>query len=123
MDKLKEIRYEITFEKNDEQFTHTVSLPLSSLEHFVVAADPPDCCKLEYNQCDNCPLSPKEKPYCPVALRLIPFVEMNACVSYDKVFCQVSMGDKVIQKQTVIDPLFQEPAPNEFRRTVTVTPP
>lgn len=106
MDETKEIRYDITFVKNGETFSHRVSLPLGSMEHRVQVEDPPDWCELEYKQCDNCPLNPKEDPYCPLALRLIPFVEMSSCVSFDEVACQVTMDDKTITKNTTAQEAF-----------------
>lgn len=106
MDESKEIKYEITFDKTGDTFTHSVSLPLRSLENFVVVEDPPDWCDLEYKKCVNCPLDPEEHPHCPLALRLIPFVEMTSCVSFDQVSCQVTMDDKTIRKHTTAQEAF-----------------
>ncbi|MDX1694788.1 MAG: hypothetical protein R3208_13560 [Ketobacteraceae bacterium] len=106
MEDTKEIKYEITFDNTGEVFSHSVSLPLGSLENFVVVEEPPDWCELEYKKCDNCPLDPREHPYCPLALRLIPFVEMASCVSYDPVTCKVHMDDKIIQKRTTAQEAF-----------------
>ncbi|MCG8672446.1 MAG: hypothetical protein MI867_23780 [Pseudomonadales bacterium] len=100
MDESKEITYEISFAKSDDVFVHTVSLEPDALEHFVLVEDAPEWCDLEYKRCSNCPLDTDTQPHCPLALRLIPFVEMKSCVSYDEVDCKVSMDDKTIQKQT-----------------------
>ena len=68
--------------------------------------DPPDWCRLDYKKCHNCPLNAKENPYCPLALRLIPFVEMESCVSYDHVLCRVTIEGKTIEKQTTAQEAF-----------------
>lgn len=106
MDATKNVRYEVTFDKSEETFVHTVSIPLHSLEPTPVVEDPPEWCELEYKKCDNCPLNPEEYPYCPLALKLIPFVEMESCVSFDKVTCRVHMDDKLIEKRTTAQEAF-----------------
>lgn len=106
LDESKDIQYDIAFDKGDEKFVHKISLNLKSLVHFVRADNPPTWCDLEYKKCPNCPLNKDNNPHCPLALRLIPFVEMKSCVSYDMVTCRVSMDDKVIEKHTTAQEAF-----------------
>lgn len=106
MEETKDITYEIHFVKSDEKFIHSVSLNLRTLENQPEVEDPPDWCELEYKKCSNCPLDSESTPHCPLALRLIPFVEMDSCVSYDEVDCNVSIDDKQIQKSTTAQEAF-----------------
>ncbi len=106
MDEAKQITYEIDFDQKDDRFIYSVSLDLDSVEHPVAIDKPPQWCELDYKKCANCPLESSSQPYCPLALRLIPFVEMNSCVSYDQVNCKVSIDEKTIQKHTTAQEAF-----------------
>lgn len=96
----KTIRYQIFFRESEFMFDHTVTVTDDKIEHAAPASDIPDWCKLEYKQCPNCTLSPIWHKYCPLAVRLIPFVNLPKCNSYDEVNAEVTMESKSIQVDT-----------------------
>ncbi len=61
----------------------------------------PDWTKLEFHQCPNCPLSPKEHPYCPLALNLVGLVErFDGLLSHDRVELEVVTEERTITQTT-----------------------
>lgn len=57
------------------------------------AGEPPDWTRLEYQQCPNCPLKPKDSPRCPVAVNLAPLAEsFKDSISYE-------MADVVVEAE------------------------
>ena len=96
----KSIRYRIFFKSSKVEIDQTVVLNDGNFEHPAQKTDIPDWCQLGYKQCPNCTLSPIWHPYCPLAVRLIPFVNLPACNSYDEVSAKVEMENKVITTET-----------------------
>lgn len=83
-------RYTFTFiDRESEVFELTLdhaTLQLRS-EPSPVA---PEWTRLEFHQCDNCPLNPSEIPQCPVALNMVNLVEsFRNSQSYDEVDVRV----------------------------------
>ncbi|MCW8883987.1 MAG: hypothetical protein OQK12_01875 [Motiliproteus sp.] len=61
----------------------------------------PDWTRLEFNQCQHCPLQPQQHPYCPVALQLIPAVNLfNDICSYEEIELQVQTEERCISQRT-----------------------
>lgn len=59
----------------------------------------PDWTRLEFKQCEGCPLSAAEHGHCPLAARLSPLVElMSDVVSIDKVTVTVVMDERIITR-------------------------
>lgn len=59
----------------------------------------PDWTRLEFKQCEGCPLAPAEHSHCPLAIRLSPLVElMSDVVSIDKVTVTVTMDERTITR-------------------------
>lgn len=57
--------------------------------------------KLEFHQCPNCPLSPKEHPYCPLALSLVQLVErFDGLLSHDTIQLEVVTEERTITQTT-----------------------
>jgi hypothetical protein len=57
--------------------------------------------KLEFHQCPNCPLSPKEHPHCPLALSLVPLVErFDGLLSHDTIELEVVTEERKITQTT-----------------------
>ncbi len=77
---------------------YQIQLPTGKREIFVVSFDEetfeqplpsealPDWTRLEYKQCEHCPLKPKEKAHCPLAAHLPRLIEVgNHLISHDKI--------------------------------------
>ncbi len=59
----------------------------------------PDWTRLEFKQCEGCPLSAAKHSHCPLAVRLAPLVElMSDVVSIDKVTVTVVMDERTITR-------------------------
>ncbi len=59
----------------------------------------PEWTKLEYRQCPNCPLNPKDSPLCPVAAKLHGVVaRFKDSVSFSRVEVQVTSGQRHVKK-------------------------
>lgn len=74
-------------------------------EHFSLVmddeADRPDWTRLDYHQCDNCPLTPDETTRCPLALSLVEVIEAtNQLVSYEPVSLEVTFPDRTVSIAT-----------------------
>ncbi|HCB38382.1 MAG TPA: hypothetical protein DEP79_01750, partial [Gammaproteobacteria bacterium] len=96
----KSIRYEIFFKTQDYVFDQTIELNDESYEHAAPDEAIPEWCKLEFKKCPNCTLSNIWHEYCPLAVRLIPFVKLPACNSYDEVRAEVTMNNKTVIAET-----------------------
>lgn len=96
----KTIRYQIFFRESGILFDQTVKLDDEKFEHAPPAGEYPDWCRLEYKQCPNCTLSTIWHKYCPLALRLIPFVNLPECNSYDDVRAEITMENKTVLAET-----------------------
>lgn len=58
---------------------------------------------LEYHQCSNCPLSKVETPVCPVAINLVPLIDLcGAMISYQSVQVEVVTPERVVSCQTTV---------------------
>jgi hypothetical protein len=66
-------------------------------------ADLPAWTELEFHQCANCPLSSSDTLRCPMAVRLLPLVELFEKVrSYDDVTAQVETAERTVVKRTSV---------------------
>jgi len=62
-----------------------------------VHSSPPFWSHLDYQQCENCPLSKAESPHCPVALNLVPLIELcSSSVSYENVKMEVVTAERTV---------------------------
>jgi hypothetical protein len=60
----------------------------------------PEWTRLEFNQCDNCPLKPEEKSYCPVAASISRVVErFRDRISYEEASVRVSVPERTYEKR------------------------
>lgn len=86
----------------------TLSLSIvidSQTQTFVtpVALSPPFWSRLEYQQCENCPLKSSEVAHCPVAYNLIPLLELCAAsLSYENVELEVTTRERSIRAATTL---------------------
>ncbi len=66
-------------------------------------ASPPFWCVLDYQQCENCLLSHKRTPHCPVALNLIPLIELcSTLVSFEDVALEVTSRERTVIGNTTL---------------------
>ncbi len=88
--------YKIFFKSSEYQFDYSVTISNDNYQHPPPVKEKPEWCALEYKKCPNCTLSGIWHTECPLALRLIPFVELPSCNSYDEVHAEVEFdGMKV----------------------------
>lgn len=71
----------------------------------------PSWAGLEYDQCDNCPLSPVNNPHCPLARALVePVTRFADVLSYTPVAVEVETDERTVRfqgsAQDAISPLF-----------------
>ena len=67
------------------------------------AADTPRWVALDYHQCPNCPLNPREVPHCPLARALQPLVEhFGERRSYLPVQLEVTTKARTVSAQTTV---------------------
>lgn len=58
---------------------------------------------LEYQQCSNCPLNQQDTPLCPVAINLMPLIELcTSVVSYQHVQLEVQTTERTISSNTTM---------------------
>lgn len=77
-----------------EEFALDISLPAVELAP-PPAKGLPDWTRLDYHQCEHCPLKPRQSPYCPVAAQLVDYGQrMGRAVSYKKVKLTVDQEGK-----------------------------
>lgn len=63
----------------------------------------PDWAALEYQQCGNCPLLKSEVPLCPVAINLVPLIELcGSMKSYQTVGLEVVTPERTISGETTV---------------------
>lgn len=96
----KTIQYQIFFKSSDYTFEQTVVLDDDKYEHSAEEEDAPEWCNLQYKQCPNCTLNPIWHKQCPLAVRLIPFVNLPSIKSYDEVRAEVEMDSKTVTTET-----------------------
>lgn len=66
-------------------------------------ASPPFWADLNYQQCGNCTLNSTDSPFCPVAINLIPLLELcNAIPSYETLKLEVMMPERTISGNTTM---------------------
>ncbi len=68
-----------------------------------VEADLPPWTALDFHQCANCPLSTSDTARCPMAVRLVPLIELFDKVrSYDEVTAQVESDERTVTTRTSV---------------------
>lgn len=96
----KTFDYRIFFRKKQFEFHYPVTISADTIEHAPPTGEAPEWCELEFKQCPNCTLSPIWHKYCPLAVRLVPFVNLPKCNSFDQVDAEVIFDDKKITYDT-----------------------
>ena len=96
----KSINYKIFFKDSDYAFEQTIALDDDQYEHPAPEEDVPEWCQLEYKKCPNCTLNPIWHKLCPLAVRLIPYVNLPSIKSYDEVTAVVEMDYRTVTAET-----------------------
>lgn len=66
-------------------------------------ADLPNWTRMEVHQCENCPLSSTSHPRCPMAVRLVRFVDlMGTLHSYEEATVRVDTQERSVEKETTV---------------------
>ncbi|MEJ2175122.1 MAG: hypothetical protein P8Y76_09495, partial [bacterium] len=74
---------------------HEESLQVGTPANEASQAEWPRWTELGFQQCANCPLSPSETPHCPMAVRLVPLVDLFGKVrSYEEVTAKVESEER-----------------------------
>jgi len=96
----KTFDYKIFFKSSEYQFDYSITLSDEDYQHEAPAGEPPEWCALEYKKCPNCTLSGIWHTQCPLAVRLVPFVQLPSCNSYDEVLAEVELDGMTITYET-----------------------
>lgn len=99
----KPIEFHYTFKGRDKNcLSYQLQLHPESLDLLIPesSSEPPDWAKLEVSQCKNCPLNPKESPYCPIAKNLAQLVlHFKDSVSHETVEILVETKERTYLKE------------------------
>lgn len=87
----KTIRFAIEIDRATETFVSPV------------AETPPFWAELGYRQCENCPLSTEQVLHCPVAVNLMPLIDLcSSLISYEAVRIEVTTTERTVSGQTTL---------------------
>ncbi|MBN1869545.1 MAG: hypothetical protein JW847_03095 [Candidatus Omnitrophica bacterium] len=74
-DPARTISYKFKFDKGNEK-TFVIKMDRKTLDLIDDPKDSyPEWANLEYQQCSNCPLDPKDHPHCPIAMKMTEIVD------------------------------------------------
>ena len=83
-----------------EKFTFSLAEDTFDLQSDA-PADPPDWTRLDYRQCEHCPLSTETHTHCPLALEMSRIVQrFDDTSSIDEVTVQVATDDRKVGQKT-----------------------
>ncbi|MEH6811433.1 MAG: hypothetical protein V7677_02780 [Motiliproteus sp.] len=100
---MEPIVFRYQFQLSDErQESFELVLDSHTLEPAEQAlTSPPEWARLNFKQCTHCPLRSNTHPYCPVAISLVPVVELfNNVRSYEEIELQVDTQERRISQHT-----------------------
>ena len=97
-------------------FLYKLRFPNQNLIEFLIEIDKSSCtfipeaeiipqswAKLEYRQCENCTLNQADTPYCPIALNLIPLLNLcNDVASYQTLSLEVITKERNYSAETTM---------------------
>lgn len=82
---------------------HEESLQVDASAPGGAPAELPPWTALGFHQCGNCPLSASQSPHCPMAVSLVPLVELFGKVrSYEEVTAQVESDERTVTRHTSV---------------------
>jgi hypothetical protein len=69
--------------------------------HSNPAEERPDWTRIEFHQCPNCPLTPADRPHCPLALRLSPLMPLfEGLQSHNEVDVEAVTAERTVTGHT-----------------------
>ncbi|MBF0206590.1 MAG: hypothetical protein HQK53_06845 [Oligoflexia bacterium] len=87
--------------KNKKNFLYQINIDEDTLTYRSKKDSGPEWTKLEYFKCANCPFTPNDHPFCPVALNLAELVDsFKTMYSYEKAKVYVKTAERVYCKYT-----------------------
>ncbi len=91
------IQYRFQLEDGQEERFDLALDPRSLVARSGQYPDLPAWCRLDFNQCPNCPLETEKVEYCPAAIQMVPIVSRFAdLLSYDKTMVEVQTTDRTV---------------------------
>jgi len=89
------INYNFIF-NDTERTSYRVELDKTSMQFVHACAEPkPDWAKLEFNQCNHCPLDSRKERFCPVAKNLVPLIKLCSNMSsYEQLSVEVETSER-----------------------------
>ncbi|MBF0431968.1 MAG: hypothetical protein HQK83_11850 [Fibrobacteria bacterium] len=100
-EKITEFKYKFVFEdKTEKDFSFSLKTP--SLEFIKVPqAEYPFWTKLDHEQCEGCPLTIDQHPYCPIAISITDIIEFfQQSMSYNEVDVTLTTENRDYHKHT-----------------------
>lgn len=98
---MEPVNYNYIFKFSDGREEHfEINLDGETLEPLNnTAGILPEWTRLDFHQCENCPLQPEQVSHCPLASNLIDLVErLGDVLSFDEVGVTVIQGDRTITR-------------------------
>lgn len=97
--------YDINYEfRLADGFVKFFRISLDPQTHSVILdsqLSPPDWARLEFHQCQSCPLTAKDTAYCPICLSIAEIVGAFKSVrSYDRCIVQCTTPERTVFKET-----------------------
>ena len=99
-----EIRYQLLFPDGSEARVDVeVDDETLDLRSPRPSAEPPEWTRLGHRRCTNCPLDPRRAPHCPLALAIVPLVEVTRdVVSHTACVAAVTTPERTIRVETTM---------------------
>ncbi|NOZ61360.1 MAG: hypothetical protein GXO74_06730 [Calditrichaeota bacterium] len=97
-------RYRFTFEDDSEK-RFTILLDAQTLDYIPSSPQKelPAWTKLQFSQCENCPLKPEVQPRCPIAVSIVDLFEFFKSVdSYDEAGVEIETPQRTYFKMTTV---------------------
>ncbi len=99
-----ELQYQFQLEDGQHE-TFDIALDPATFEggHTEPRDDWPNWARLAFHQCDNCPLTPDQDPFCPAAQNMVGLVERFAnLLSHDRAMVAVHTADRTVSTSTSV---------------------
>jgi hypothetical protein len=98
-----EIQYQFQMEDGQYETFYIALDPVTLESHSETRDDWPDWVRLDFHQCENCPLTSDEDPFCPAAQNMVDIVERFAdLLSHDQAMVIVNTADRTVSSTTSV---------------------
>jgi hypothetical protein len=97
---MQNVRYHFRFA---DGLSATCEVDGNSAADTAAVADLPHWTSLGFQQCPNCPLLPATSPRCPMAVRLVPLIDIIGKMrSYEPIAVRVETSERTVSKVTTV---------------------